>query len=65
MIQKLSSISQELSKEKYSTVQIRIAHKYDEIERLMIEEFVRAHRLGDRQKMKRIAAILSEFKACL
>uniref|UniRef100_F1KXG8 Exocyst complex component 5 n=1 Tax=Ascaris suum TaxID=6253 RepID=F1KXG8_ASCSU len=62
MIQKLSSISQELSKEKYSTVQIRIAHKYDEIERLMIEEFVRAHRLGDRQKMKRIAAILSEFK---
>uniref|UniRef100_A0A915C5A7 Exocyst complex component 5 n=1 Tax=Parascaris univalens TaxID=6257 RepID=A0A915C5A7_PARUN len=62
MIQKLSSISQELSKEKYSTVQIRIAHKYDEIERLMIEEFVRAHRLGDRQKMKHIAAILSEFK---
>ncbi|VDM41052.1 unnamed protein product [Toxocara canis] len=62
MIQKLSSISQELSKEKYSTVQIRIAHKYDEIERLMIEEFVRAHRVGDRQRMKRIAAILSEFK---
>ncbi|VDK52641.1 unnamed protein product [Anisakis simplex] len=62
MIQKLSLISQELSKDKYNTVQIRIAHKYDEIERLMIEEFVRAHRVGDRFRMKRIANILSEFK---
>ncbi|MCP9260594.1 Exocyst complex component 5 [Dirofilaria immitis] len=62
MIQKLSSISQELAKDKYSNVQIRIAHKYDEIERLMLEEFVRAHRQGNWQRMHEIAAILADFK---
>lgn len=62
MILKLSSISQELAKDKYSNVQIRIAHKYDEIERLMLEEFVRAHRQGNWRKMHEIAAILSDFK---
>lgn len=62
MIQKLLSIAQELAKEKYSNVQIRIAHKYDEIERLMLEEFVRAHRLGNWRRMKEIAAILADFK---
>ncbi|VDN02421.1 unnamed protein product [Thelazia callipaeda] len=62
MIQKLSSISQELAKDKYSNVQIRIAHKYDEIERLMLEEFVRAHRQGNWRRMREIAAILTDFK---
>ncbi|EJW86320.1 hypothetical protein WUBG_02769 [Wuchereria bancrofti] len=62
MIQKLSSISQELAKDKYSNVQIRIAHKYDEIERLMLEEFVRAHRQGNWRRMHEIAAILADFK---
>ncbi|TMS39592.1 hypothetical protein L596_006090 [Steinernema carpocapsae] len=68
MIQKLYSISQELAKDKFINVQLRIAHKYEEIERLMIEEFVKAHQNGDRRKMKDVAAILSEFKgysACL
>ncbi|MFH4979284.1 hypothetical protein AB6A40_005993 [Gnathostoma spinigerum] len=62
MIHKLSSIAQELSKERFSAVQTRIAHKYDEIERLLIEEFLRAHRIGDRKRMKEITAILCEFK---
>uniref|UniRef100_A0A8R1XRS8 Exocyst complex component 5 n=1 Tax=Onchocerca volvulus TaxID=6282 RepID=A0A8R1XRS8_ONCVO len=62
MIQKLSSISQELAKDKYSNVQIRITHKYDEIERLMLEEFVRAHRQGNWRRMHEIAAILADFK---
>lgn len=62
MIQKLSSISQELAKDKYSNVQIRIAHKYDEIERLMLEEFVRAHRQGNWRRMHEIAVILADFK---
>ncbi|VDN23321.1 unnamed protein product [Gongylonema pulchrum] len=62
MIQKLSSIAQELAKGKYSNVQIRIAHKYDEIERLMLEEFVRAHRQGNWRRMREIAAILADFK---
>lgn len=59
MIQKLNSIAQELDREKFAAVQMRIAHKYDEIERLLIEEFVRSH---DRKKLREIAAILSEFK---
>ncbi|KAE9550703.1 hypothetical protein FO519_006086 [Halicephalobus sp. NKZ332] len=59
MIQKLSSISQELAREKFANVQIRIAHKYEEIEQLLIEEFIKSH---DRKKMREIAVILSEFK---
>uniref|UniRef100_A0A915DYX2 Exocyst complex component 5 n=1 Tax=Ditylenchus dipsaci TaxID=166011 RepID=A0A915DYX2_9BILA len=59
MIQKLSSISQELAREKYAAVQMRIAHKYDEIEQLLIEEFIKSH---DRKRLKEIANILSEFK---
>ena len=59
MIQKLSSISQELAKEKYHAVQMRIAHKYDEIEQLLIEEFLKSH---DRKRLREIASILSEFK---
>ncbi|KAK0399380.1 hypothetical protein QR680_003016 [Steinernema hermaphroditum] len=68
MIQKLYSVSQELAKDKFLNVQLRIAHKYEEIEGLMIEEFVKAHQNGDRRKMKDVAVILSEFKrysACL
>lgn len=59
MIQKLSSISQELARDKFANVQMRIAHKYEEIEQLLIEEFAKSH---DRKKMREIAVILSEFK---
>jgi hypothetical protein len=59
IITKLASISQELDKAKFSAVQTRISHKYDEIEQLLIEEFVRSH---DRKRMHEIAVILSEFK---
>jgi hypothetical protein len=55
----LASIAQELDKEKFHAVQMRISHKYDEIEQLLIEEFIRSH---DRKRMKEIAQILSEFK---
>ncbi|CAJ0916958.1 unnamed protein product, partial [Mesorhabditis belari] len=60
LIQKLYSISQELSKEKYAYVQARIAHRYEEIERLLIDEFVRSQR--DEKKMAEVAKILAEFK---
>lgn len=40
----------------------KIAVKYDEIERALIEEFVEAHRKDDVGRMKEIAAILSHFK---
>ena len=62
IINKLSLISQELSSDKYNQVQQRIQYKYDEIEKLMIEEFVRTHRMGQRIKLKQIAYILSNFK---
>ena len=55
----MSSIAQELDKNKFQTVQMRISHKYDEIEQLLIEEFIRSH---DRKRMREIAVILSEFK---
>ncbi|KAI1714258.1 exocyst complex component sec10 domain-containing protein [Ditylenchus destructor] len=60
MIQKLSSISQELAREKYGAVQMRIAHKYDEIEQLLIGEFLKSGH--DRKRLREIANILSEFK---
>lgn len=40
----------------------KIATKYDEIERSLIEEFVKAHRSDDKGRMKEIATILSHFK---
>ncbi|CAI4227278.1 unnamed protein product [Auanema sp. JU1783] len=60
LIQKLYSISQELSHEKFAHVQNRIAHRYKEVENLLMEEFVRAQR--DEKKMSEVAKILSEFK---
>ena len=76
LIQKLYSISQELSKEKFSSVQARIAHRfvfrffdnsmfffvsrYEEVEQLLIDEFARSQR--DEKKMAEVAKILSEFK---
>lgn len=62
VIQKLHLISQELPVEKFDKARKRIAQKYDEIERALIEEFVRAHRADDKAKMKEIASILSHFK---
>jgi hypothetical protein len=40
----------------------KISTKYDEIERSLIEEFVKAHRSDDKGRMKEIATILSHFK---
>lgn len=40
----------------------KIAVKYDEVERALIEEFVEAHSRYDVNRMKEIAAILSHFK---
>jgi hypothetical protein len=40
----------------------KIATKYDEIERSLIEEFVKAHRSDNKGRMKEIATILSHFK---
>lgn len=62
VIQKLHLIAQELPAEKFDKARRRIAQKHDEIERALIEEFVRAHRADDKMKMREIAGILSHFK---
>lgn len=39
-----------------------ICEKYDEIERALINEFVRAHRAHDIERMREIASTLTHFK---
>uniref|UniRef100_A0A069DWN9 Exocyst complex component 5 n=1 Tax=Panstrongylus megistus TaxID=65343 RepID=A0A069DWN9_9HEMI len=63
IIQKLHMIAQELPAAKFEDARKKISTKYDEIERTLIEEFVKAHRLNDVAKMKEIASILSQFKS--
>ncbi|GLH07899.1 Exocyst complex component 5 [Gryllus bimaculatus] len=62
IIQKLHLIAQELPSGKFEKAKKKIALKYDEIERSLIEEFVKAHRSDDKGRMKEIASILSHFK---
>ena len=44
-----------------------ILAKYDQIERDLIEDFVRAHqkRESDKKEMKKIASVLSHFKVLI
>ncbi|KAG8184683.1 hypothetical protein JTE90_013076 [Oedothorax gibbosus] len=64
IIQKLHLIAQELpsGKPKFEKARQRIAKKYDEIERELIDEFVKCHQSDNRSKMKEVAGILSNFK---
>lgn len=62
-IQKLHLIAQELpTGGKFDKAREKIAAKYDQIERELIEEFVAAQRTDDKTRMKEIATILSHFK---
>jgi len=62
IIQKLYLISQELPSSKFDDACKKIAQKYDEIERSLIDEFVKAHRSCNVVRMKELANILSHFK---
>lgn len=62
VIQKLHVIAQELPAEKFDIAKKKIAAKYDEIERNLIEEFVRAQSAEDVNRMKKLASMLSHFK---
>ncbi|KAF3427629.1 hypothetical protein E2986_08375 [Frieseomelitta varia] len=62
VIQKLHLISQELPSEKFEHAKKKIAVKYDEIERNLIEEFVRAHNREDATRMRELASVLAHFK---
>lgn len=60
-IQTLYLISRELTLTDFQPVRQRIATKYDEIERQLIERFVYAQERDDRQQMKALASMLSHF----
>ncbi|XP_015590995.1 exocyst complex component 5 [Cephus cinctus] len=62
VIQKLHLIAQELPSEKFEHAKKKIGAKYDEIERSLIEEFVRAHNSEDAVRMKELASVLAHFK---
>lgn len=62
MIQKLYMIAQELPADKFEAAKKKIEAKYNEIERTLIEEFVRSQNAGNITRMKEIAAILTHFK---
>nr|XP_027203629.1 exocyst complex component 5-like isoform X1 [Dermatophagoides pteronyssinus] len=63
IIQKLYLISQELpNNSKFDEAKEFISKKYNLIEKRLIEEFSQAQKNDDRNKMKKIASILSHFK---
>ncbi|XP_050438266.1 exocyst complex component 5 [Adelges cooleyi] len=62
VIQKLFPIAQELPPGRYEEAKMKIAKKYDEIERLLIEEFIRHHSRKNLTRMKEVASILTHFK---
>lgn len=62
IIQKLHTIAQELPPDKFEVAKKKIEAKYDEIERNLIEEFVKAQNQGNMTKMKEIANIMTNFK---
>lgn len=62
IIRKLFLISQELPDNKFDEVKRKINAKYDEIERILIEEFVKAQCADSLSKMSDIARVLSHFK---
>ncbi|KAM3956558.1 exocyst complex component Sec10 [Aphomia sociella] len=62
VIQKLHTIAQELPPDKFEVAKKKIEAKYDEIERNLIEGFVKAQNQGNINKMKDIANIMTNFK---
>ncbi|XP_013184275.1 exocyst complex component 5 [Amyelois transitella] len=62
VIQKLHTIAQELPPDKFEVARKKIETKYDEIERNLIDEFVKAQNQGNLNKMKEIASIMTNFK---
>lgn len=62
IIQKLHMISQELPPDKFEVAKQKIDAKYNEIERNLIEEFVKSQNSGNTSRMKEIANIMTNFK---
>ncbi|XP_030759414.1 exocyst complex component 5 [Sitophilus oryzae] len=62
VIQKLFLISQDLPSPKFESVKRKIERTYSDIEKALIEEFVRAMTKEDLTRMRTIANVLSQFK---
>lgn len=61
-IQKLYTIAQDLPADRFEEVRKKIETKYDKIEMKLIEEFVISQKCNDVEGMRKLAAILSQFK---
>uniref|UniRef100_A0A672NBT2 Exocyst complex component 5 n=1 Tax=Sinocyclocheilus grahami TaxID=75366 RepID=A0A672NBT2_SINGR len=62
IIQKLHLIAQELPFDRFSDVKAKIASKYHDLERQLIQEFTAAQRRGEIGRMRELAAVLLHFK---
>ncbi|KAK2704477.1 exocyst complex component 5-like isoform X4 [Artemia franciscana] len=61
-IQQLSLIAEELPKNEYGNVRKNIMKTYNDIERILIGEFVSALETGNISRMKEVANVLSPFR---
>ncbi|XP_076605402.1 exocyst complex component 5 [Chaetodon auriga] len=62
IIQKLHLIAQELPFDRFPDVKAKIASKYHDLERQLIQEFTAAQRRGEIGRMREVAAVLLHFK---
>lgn len=62
IIQKLHLIAQELPFDRFADVKAKIASKYHDLERQLIQEFTGAQRRGEIGRMREVAAVLLHFK---
>ncbi|MBN3293216.1 EXOC5 protein, partial [Polypterus senegalus] len=62
IIQKLHLIAQELPFDRFADVKAKIASKYHDLERQLIQEFTAAQRRGEIARMREVAAVLLHFK---
>ncbi|XP_041131793.1 exocyst complex component 5 [Polyodon spathula] len=62
IIQKLHLIAQELPFDRFADVKAKIASKYHDLERQLIQEFTSAQRRGEIARMRQAAAVLLHFK---
>uniref|UniRef100_A0A8C8GPZ8 Exocyst complex component 5 n=1 Tax=Oncorhynchus tshawytscha TaxID=74940 RepID=A0A8C8GPZ8_ONCTS len=62
IIQKLHLIAQELPFDRFADVKAKIASKYHDLERQLIQEFTAAQRRGEIGRMQEVAAVLLHFK---
>lgn len=54
-----------LSCDRFDRARQKIAEEYDHVEQELIEEFRLAHQQTDKRKLKRIAAVLQNFKVSM